>query len=316
MHRTTGRWKLGFLLALCTALLWGMLPIALKLLLGAMDVYSITWYRFLAAALILGAFVVRRAGLPGPRQLGGAGWWLLLIAALGLTGNYLFYLLGLDYISPGAAQVVIQLAPMLLLLGGLVIFGERLARGQLLGLALLLTGMALFFNHRLAEIFGSFGDYTLGIVLIVVASVTWAGYALAQKQLLNQLASEQIMLIIYLAGALVFLPSASPETLFALDGFSLFLLAFASLNTLFAYGAFAEALDHWEASRVSAVLSVTPLLTLLFSFLLGLVTPRVAAEPLNLLSVCGALLVVAGSMFTALGGRRREPALAGVAAPD
>ena len=24
MHRTTGRWKLGFLLALCTALLWGM----------------------------------------------------------------------------------------------------------------------------------------------------------------------------------------------------------------------------------------------------------------------------------------------------
>ena len=121
MHRTTGRWKLGFLLALCTALLWGMLPIALKLLLGAMDVYSITWYRFLAAALILGAFVVRRVGLPGPRQLGGAGLWLLLIASLGLTGNYLFYLLGLDYLSPGAAQVVIQLAPMLLLLGGLVI---------------------------------------------------------------------------------------------------------------------------------------------------------------------------------------------------
>lgn len=308
MHRTTGRWKLGFLLALCTALLWGVLPIALKLLLAAMDAYSITWYRFLAAALILGAFVARGSGLPGPRRLGKAGLWLLLVAALGLTGNYLFYLLGLDFISPGAAQVVIQLAPMLLLLGGLVIFGERLGRRQLLGVLILLAGMALFFNHRLAEIFGSLGDYTLGILLIVVASVTWAGYALAQKQLLNTLASEQIMLLIYVAGAVIFLPTARPAALLELDGFNLFLLAFATLNTLLAYGAFAEALDHWEASRVSAVLSITPLLTLLFAFLLGLVTPRVSAEPLNFLSVCGALLVVTGSMLTALGGRRRPPA--------
>lgn len=316
MHRTSGEWRLGFLLALATALLWGMLPIALKLLLGAMDVYSITWYRFLAAALILGAFVARRGDLPRLQHLGAAGLWLMLIAALGLTGNYLFYLLGLAHISPGAAQVVIQLAPMLLLLGSLVIFGERLGRRQLLGLIALLAGMALFFNHRLAEIFGSFGSYTLGIVLILIASVTWAAYALAQKQLLNKLASEQIMLVIYVAGALLFLPTAAPASLLSLDGFGLFLLAFASLNTLFAYGAFAEALDHWEASRVSAVLSITPLLTLLFSYLLGLITTRVSAEPLNYLSLCGALLVVIGSMLTALGGRRNQPPLARVAVPD
>ncbi len=37
MHKTTGRWKLGLALALTTALLWSVLPIALKLLLGQMD---------------------------------------------------------------------------------------------------------------------------------------------------------------------------------------------------------------------------------------------------------------------------------------
>ena len=316
MHETTGRWKLGLALALATALLWGILPIALKLLLESMDVFTITWYRLLAAALILGLFLLRRRQIPRLGKLGTHGWILMLIAVFGLAGNYLFYLLGLDFITPGAAQIVIQLAPMLLLLGGLIIFGERFVALQWLGFLALLAGMLLFFNHRISQIFDEFGDYTLGILLIIFASVTWAGYALAQKQLLRQLASEQIMLVIYVAGAFMFLPAAHPSALLALDGFGFFLLAFASLNTLFAYGAFAEALDHWEASRVSAVLSVTPLLTLLFMFCISLMTTRVTAEPVNFLSIVGAVMVAGGSMLTALGGRRRGAPLAAAAPPD
>ncbi len=316
MHQTSGNWKLGFALALATAFLWGLLPIALKLLLDAMDAYTITWYRFLAAAVILALFIARRGELPGLGRLGQYGWRLMLIAVLGLSGNYLFYLLGLDYITPGAAQVVIQLAPMLLLLGGLAIFRESFAGLQWLGLVSLLAGMALFFNHRLGEIFTSLGDYTIGILLIVIASITWAAYALAQKQLLGELASEQIMLVIYVAGALLFLPPAAPAAILELDAFGWLLLVFASLNTLFAYGAFAEALDHWEASRVSAVLSITPLLTLLFMYLFGLLSPRLAPEPLNLFSIAGALMVVIGSMLTALAGRRRARPVSATVPPD
>lgn len=315
MHKTTGRWKLGLALALATALLWGILPIALKLLLSSMDVYSITWYRFLAAALVLGLFLLRRKNLPPLSTLSQHAWLLLAIAALGLTGNYLFYLLGLDFITPGAAQIVIQLAPMLLLIGGLIVFGERFVAFQWLGFSVLLGGMLLFFNHRLQEIFSNFDQYTIGILFIVIASVTWAGYALAQKQLLRNLASEQIMLLLYVAGAVVFLPAAQPASLLSLDGFGLFLLAFASLNTLLAYGAFAEALDHWEASRVSAVLAITPLLTLLFMYFISMATTRVTAEPVNMLSICGALMVAIGSVITALGGRRAAT-LAPVIAPD
>lgn len=315
MHKTTGQWRLGLALALATAFLWGVLPIALKLLLSSMDVYSITWYRFSAAAVILGLFLVRRGQFPAVRSLGKYGWALLVIAILGLNGNYLFYLLGLDFITPGAAQIVIQLAPMLLLLGGLIFFGERFVAVQWLGFGALLGGMLLFFNHRLQEIFGNFDQYTVGILFIIVASVSWAGYALAQKQLLGKLASEQIMLLIYIAGALLFLPTAQPESILVLDGFGLFLLAFASLNTLLAYGAFAEALDHWEASRVSAVLAITPLLTLLFMYFIGLTTTRVVPEPVNMLSICGAVIVAAGSMLTALGGRQKTALSTGIA-PD
>jgi uncharacterized membrane protein len=37
MHQTSGRWKLGFALALSTAMLWGVLPIALKIALKSVD---------------------------------------------------------------------------------------------------------------------------------------------------------------------------------------------------------------------------------------------------------------------------------------
>ncbi len=305
MHKTSGQWKLGLALSLVTALLWGMLPIALKLLLSEMDAWSITWFRFLAAALILGAFQARRRQLPRLGNLTRSQWWLMVVAALGLAGNYLFYLVGLDFITPGAAQIVIQLAPMLLLLGGLIVFGERFAATQWLGFATLLAGMLLFFNHRLAEIVGSLGDYTVGILLIIVASFVWAAYALAQKQLLRAMASENIMLLLYVAGVLLFLPAAKPGSLLELDAFGLGLLAFASLNTLFAYGAFAEALDHWEASRVSAVLAITPLLTLGFMAVFGVYSTRLIPEPLNALGLGGAVLVVLGSVVTALAGRRR-----------
>jgi drug/metabolite transporter (DMT)-like permease len=79
------------------------------------------------------------------------------------------------------------------------------------------------------------------------------------------------------------------------------LLIFCCLNTVVAYGAFAEALHHWEASKVSAVLAVTPLFTILFANLVGWLFPAyLSAQQLNLWSWLGAALVVVGSALTAL----------------
>ncbi len=304
MHKTTGNWKLGLGLTLVATLLWGALPVILKLLLGAMDAYTITWYRFLAAAMVLAAFQARRRSLPRLGRLDRSQWLLLAVAVFALTGNYVLFVVGLDFITPGAAQVVIQLSPMLLLLGGLALFGERFGHWQWVGFGILGAGLVLFFNHRLELLFGALGQYSTGVLLIVAAAVAWAAYALAQKQLLKAMPSENILLLIYVAGALLFLPAADPAALWRLDGRGIGLLVLAILNTLFAYGAFAEALEHWEASRVSAVLTVTPLLTLGFMALLSPVSDLLEAEPLNALSIIGALMVVGGSMLTALTGRR------------
>ena len=109
------------------------------------------------------------------------------------------------------------------------------------------------------------------------------------------------MYLIYFAGALAFIPVSDLQPLATFSTLQWGLLLFCCLNTVVAYGAFAEALHHWEASKVSAVLAITPLITIGSAKLLAWIWPElVRAQELNGWSLVGACLVVAGSALTAL----------------
>lgn len=302
LHKARGNPRLGLVLALCTTVLWGFLSLALKLLLEGMDAFTITWYRLTASALVLGLYQARRGRLPPVGRLGRGGWVLLAVALLGLVGNYVLFLVSLEYVPPATAQLVIQLAPILFLLGGLLIFREPFSRMQWIGLAVLAAGLLLFFNQRLPALLALSGAEALGVGLVVVSGIVWAAYALAQKQLLVSLSSVNILLLIYVGSAVVLLPLARPAAILSLSPLHLALLAFCTFNTLGAYGCFAEALEHWEASRVSAVIAVTPLVTIATVLGFAALWPGTGmAAGLDGVGLVGGLVVVVGSVMTALG---------------
>jgi drug/metabolite transporter (DMT)-like permease len=303
LHTVTGRWKLGMTLSIVTTLLWGLLPIALKGLLDRMDAYTITLYRLFVSAAFLLLFITYKYGLPSPHRLKIPVTYMLAICSLGLCGNYILYILGLNQITPSAATIVIQLSSVFLLLGSLIFFKERFSSMQWSGFIVLVAGMGLFFNNRIDELLYRITNYTTGVLFIMAAGASWAVYALTQKQLLNAYPSEKIMLFIYVTGVLLFLPFATPSSIIQLDITGLLLLAFCSFNTLFAYGCFAEALDHWESSRVVMVTSTTPLVTVGGMGLCALFFPDfISPEHLNPLSIAGTFLVIAGSMLSSLSG--------------
>lgn len=298
-------WKLGFGLALTTAALWGVLPIALKVALTELDAWTITWCRFAGAMATTGIWLVWRGQLPY-RQLGNRKVWRWLVPGfLGLTGNYILYVLGLRYTSPTVTQTVMQVAPLLLLVFGMLLFRERFSRLQWIGFAGLVLGLLVFFNRRLPELLNPAEGWSFGILLLVCSSISWAIYGVSQKQLLNhRLKSAQILFLVYAGSALLLLPAARLGTLLALHRAPFVALLFGVGNTVAAYGAFGLALEIWEVSRVSSVVAAAPLFTLAASLLgahaaITWVTP----ESLNALSILGALCVVAGSMLSALGSR-------------
>ncbi len=304
-HRTSGRSNLGAALATCTMLLWAVLPLALQVVLERLDPVTITAFRFLAAAACLGGFLALRGQLPALQRLDGRGWLLLVCSTTFLAINYLAFLLGLAWTSAAHAQVLIQLAPLLLALGGIFVFRERFLPFQWASMAVLLLGLGLFFAGQLQTLAETAPDLLGGTALMLLAAVTWAVYGLAQKQLLTRLPSQAIMLCIYLGCSLLFVPAARPADLLGLDAVGAILLGFVAANTLLGYGTFSAALEHWEASRVSAVLAVTPLGTLAFAELGHALWPgEVVLEQLDPLAILGALLVVGGSLGISLGGRR------------
>lgn len=307
LHQTSGRWRLGLVLSLVTAFLWGILPITLAVTLQALDVYTVIWFRFLMAFGLLAIYLAVRQQFPTFQQLRSASLGLLAIATLFLGLNYLLFLQGLLQTSPTTAEVLIQVAPVLMGLGAIAIFKERYTLHQWVGLGVLTLGFALFFHEQLKTIITAQATYLLGNGILVLAAVAWVIYALTQKQLLQKLPSSTIMLVIYGGCAILLSPLAKPQPLLTLSPLHLSMLLFCGLNTLMAYGAFAEALDHWEASRVSAVLALAPLITLVSVWAVSLITPTlIAPEHLTVLAVFGAVFVVMGSIAIALGKQPKE----------
>ena len=294
-------WKIGLCFSLVTAVFWGLLPFALKSLLDQLDSLTITWYRFSAAALIAWLWYGRKHTPSLIELCRGPYWRFTLLAVLSLTCNYVLFLHGLNFITPAAAELVIQLSPLLLLLGSLYFFNETFSRRQWLGVFVFTAGLLLFFHHRFRELVDTDERYLIGVGLIVAAAVLWTVYALSQKKITQQFKANHLLLLIYIGGSLIYLPFASPLDVVNLSGTQWAVLAFASLNTIIAYGSFGHAMSHWDASRVSAVITLAPLITLGFGMLMHWLVPgSVEVEPMDALNWLGGVLVVVGSVMAAL----------------
>lgn len=323
----SGRWRFGLLLSLTTCFWWSILPITLAGVLPKMDPITLTFYRFFLAVLMLSPLIFAKRSalsfspLKQPRVLVG-----VLMAGFMLTCNYGLYIFALERMSPSGAQLLIQVAPMLFLLSGVFLFKESFSRLQWLGVLIFGFGVLLFFHLRLSDI-GSMvwpslsetrvgqaseknlstnRDYLMGMVLMVFAAIFWAAYAIAQKQVAASLSALQLMLIINVIGAVLFFPFAQPAAAFTLTGFEGFLLFLCGLNTVIAYGCFSEALNHWEASRISATFAIVPLMTLgLVQLLKWFPIIEISPEPLDGIVVMGAAMVVLGAALASLASQKK-----------
>jgi drug/metabolite transporter (DMT)-like permease len=297
-HDNRGTW-----LALVTVACWAILPVTLKIASRNMDAYTLTWYRFAISAVVLGAILRGRKGLPRLATLRSRHTLVLaLVATAGLAINYVLYLVSLSYASPTAGAVVTQLGPILLMVGGIRLYGERLNRRQWIGVALIGVGLMLFFNRRLAEVADFSGRAGVGTLILLAASVAWAAYGLAQKALVagSRFTSQQVLFLIYVGASIILIGFSAPGGIGRLPALELAMILACALNTLIAYGALAEALKHSGAARVGAVLAASPVAALFVTWMTNHIAPGFF-EPdlLNAATIVGAFTVAVGSAMSA-----------------
>ena len=298
----------GFCLTLVTILMWASLPLILQQVLPVMSPRTVVACRFAAAALILGLFLRAKNRLPHPHTLLQKRYrWLILIGILGLVGNFWLFSSSLLYLSAAASQVLVQLSPFILLFAGIAVLKEPLRKNQIIGAGILFVGILLFFNRELPQMFsGGISRQSIGIGLSLLGCISWAAYGLVQKLLLQRFTAPQVLFVFYCGCALFAAPFADWSELGNLNGYQWLCLLYCCLNTPIAYGAFAEALNHWEVGKVSTTITLVPLFTIAFAAIAHQFVPaKFAAPDLNLLAALGAALVVSGAICSAL--NRRPP---------
>ena len=285
--------SLGLLFAAGTALCWGVLAIGLKYALQFADSGSIVWFRMVVAAVLLGTYYLsfNRGQLKILKSLPGLG----LVAGLCLSANYFGYMKGVELTSASNAQIMIQMAPMSLILIGILYFKERPSPLQGLGFLLAGCGFALFFWDQIGLAVTNQDRFLTGNLWIVMGAATWALFATFQKILTRVWTPQQINLLIYLLSSLVLAPLADFPTIAELSLGGWALMIFLGVNTLFAYGALGEALKRAPASHVSVIISTNPLLTITIMTILHYQQVQwIETDIINWRGYVGAGLVVTG----------------------
>jgi len=289
----------GILYAIITAVLWGMLAIVLKVSLKEMTPADITWFRFFLAFIVLAAYYVIKK--PYYLRILKKPPLLLIIATLCLATNYYGFIEGVHLTTPSVAQVFIQLGPVLLAVSGFVFFKESVNWRQIIGFALVITGLVVFYGEQLQTITAGKNNLQTGVIWVLIAAVTWAAYSVLMKILVIKFPPMQLNLVIFGLPVLLYLPFVNFGHFIGIGISGWLILLFLGLNTLFAYGLLSLAIQYAEANKISVILVMNPLLTFALMALLTLAgVTWIDHEHYNMVTISGAMIVIIGAILTIL----------------
>jgi drug/metabolite transporter (DMT)-like permease len=289
----------GIIFTLITTFIWGFQAIVIKLATNLVDATAIAWFRFALAFSLL--FVFYAVKKPSCLKILKKPPLYLVVAAFGLTINYLAFNYGIKYTSPNIAVLVIQIGPISLGLTGFFFFNEKISYRQAFGFILAGAGMTMFYLENLIQVSGDTSLYSWGVLLVVISALGWTVFAAFQKILTKTYPTGQLNLFVFGLPALLLAPFIRFDAFTSLSPLAWGLLIYLGLNTLIAYGFLALALKYLDASKVSVMITINPIITIVTMGILtylevSWIEPEIFTFKIigtALIVLCGAVMAVA-----------------------
>jgi drug/metabolite transporter (DMT)-like permease len=250
-------------LMLLATLSWGINPVAGKEALTGFAPAALAQLRLIGAAL--GYLAIFFAWPKRPRLgLRLRDWlFLVMVAALGVTFNQFFFVLGLAKSSVVHSGLIFATGPVMVLVISCLLRLESLTVAKLGGM-LISFGGVVFLTMGM----GSRADGGLwqGDILYLLGTVTFSGYTVAVKEIVDRFDALTLNTFTFGLGAVLLLPFGVPSVWRTSWG-TLPRAAWLGLACMIVFGSllpyliYAYALSGLTAARVSAFGYIQPLIT-------------------------------------------------------
>lgn len=279
--------RLAVVAAAVTVLLWASSFVVIREVGQYFSAGSLAFGRLVVAALALVlTLVMCREGWPAR-----AAWPGIVVSGVLWFGVYLVALnWGEQKVDAGTAAMLVNIGPILIALLSAWLLKDRLPPRGFAGLAVSFGGavvVALSMPHL-------GGASILGVVLCLVAAVTYAGGVVAQKPALGHASALQVTTFGCVIGAIGCLPFAGQllgEVGQAPLSANLGIVYLGVFPTAVAFTTWAYALSRTTATKMGATTYIVPVVTVLLAWaFLGQVPPW--------LSVVGGAVCLAGVAVT------------------
>jgi drug/metabolite transporter (DMT)-like permease len=279
-----------------TVVLWASAFVSIRSAGSAYSPGALALGRLVTGAVVLGAIsLIRRIGRPAR-----AAWPGILVSGVLWFGGYMVLLnWGEREVDAGTAALVVNVGPVLIALLGGWLLHEGLPRRLLAGIAVSFAG-AIVVGLSMSD---GGRSSVLGVVLCLLAAVTYAGGVVAQKPALRHATALQVTTYGCLIGMVACLPFTGvliSEAARAPLSATLNVLYLGVFPTAVAFTTWAFALARTTAGRMGATTYVVPALVVLMSWLF-------LGEVPGLLTLAGGLLCLAGVAVSRRRGGRLQP---------
>jgi drug/metabolite transporter (DMT)-like permease len=284
--------RLAVAAAAVTVVLWASAFVSIR---SAGEDYSpgaLALGRLLAGTVALAAIcAVRGVGWP-PR----AAWPGIAASGVLWFGLYMVALnWGEQLVDAGTAAMVVNIGPLLIALLGGWLLKEGFPRGLLAGMAVSFAGAVVVG----VSMSGEGRSPVLGVLLCLVAAVTYAAGVVGQKPALRHASPLQVTTFGCAIGAVACLPFAgrlAGEAAGASAGATLNMIYLGVFPTALAFTTWAYALARTSAGKMGATTYAVPALVVLMSW-------AMLGEVPGALTLAGGLLCLAGVAVSRRVGR-------------
>lgn len=284
---------IGFLCGILSAVIWGVQAVVSRQSVAdGLSAGDVTLLRFLAAALVLLPFAVQRLR---PFPVGRLGWTRALILTAIVGPSYSLILVGGAHFAPALHSSVISpgLIPVATALLAVLVLGERISPLRVIGLAIIVAGIALFSYETMANTPTREGAW-IGDLLFVLIALLWSVFGLLARRWGADAVEVTMATCLLSVPLLPLLALVQPVNLFAvpLPAIALQALYQGVLVGAVALFLYTKAVAILGAARAALFLPLVPIVT-------ALAGAALLGERASPLELAGMALAVVG-MVTAL----------------